>query len=138
MIDFIKISGYKSIRDISLDLKPVNILIGANGSGKSNFISFFDFLNNLYEAKLKAYIGLKGGEEKLLHKSSKITSSISFEISFNKMINGYSAELILGEDGLVFKNEYLIYNQDKGLNISTYRNEANLEPTPKSGYFKNC
>lgn len=129
MMDYIKISGYKSIRDIELDLKPINILIGANGSGKSNFISFFDFLNNLYEAKLKEYIGLKGGEEKLLHKGSKITSSISFEVSFNNKINGYSAELILGEDGLVFKKEYLIYNQDKGGNISTYRNEANIKKT---------
>ncbi|MDR1847252.1 MAG: AAA family ATPase [Bacteroidales bacterium] len=43
-MDKIEIKGYKLIKDLSLELKPINILIGANGSGKSNFISFFDFL----------------------------------------------------------------------------------------------
>jgi predicted ATPase len=43
MMDYIKIAGYKSIKDIHLDLMPINILIGANGSGKSNFISFLIF-----------------------------------------------------------------------------------------------
>ena len=46
-MDYIDISGYKSIYNERIDLKPINLLIGANGSGKSNFISFFDFLNRL-------------------------------------------------------------------------------------------
>jgi AAA15 family ATPase/GTPase len=41
-MDYIRISGYKSIKPERIDLKPINILIGANGSGKSNFI-FFEF-----------------------------------------------------------------------------------------------
>ncbi|WP_370409010.1 AAA family ATPase [Tenacibaculum dicentrarchi] len=41
IIDYIEIEGYKSIKHTKLDLKPINILIGSNGSGKSNFISFF-------------------------------------------------------------------------------------------------
>ncbi|WP_238989503.1 AAA family ATPase [Alistipes communis] len=40
MLDNIKITGYKSIKDLNLDLKPINILIGSNGVGKTNFISF--------------------------------------------------------------------------------------------------
>ena len=44
-IDFVKIQSFKSIREFHLPLKPINILIGANGSGKSNFIAFFEFLN---------------------------------------------------------------------------------------------
>lgn len=41
----IKISGYKSLgtdtQPINLELSKLNIIIGANGAGKSNFISFF-------------------------------------------------------------------------------------------------
>jgi len=129
MMDYIKILGFKSIKEIDLELKPINILIGANGSGKSNFISFFEFLNNLYDKKLAEYIALKGGEDKILHKGSKITSHLNFEVSFNNEINGYSAELIFGEEGLIFKNEFLIYKGGKGWNISTYRNEANIKNT---------
>lgn len=34
----IQINGFKSIRECSIDLKPINVLIGSNGAGKSNFI----------------------------------------------------------------------------------------------------
>ena len=44
MINHIEIQGYKSIKDIELELKPINVLIGSNGVGKSNFISFFNIL----------------------------------------------------------------------------------------------
>ena len=41
-LERIKIEGFRSIRALDLELGPINILIGANGSGKSNFLSFFD------------------------------------------------------------------------------------------------
>ena len=81
-MDFIEISGYKSIRHAKIDLAPINILIGANGSGKSNFISFFDFLNRLYSRKLNEFIALNGGDDKILHKGKKTTDTISFYIEF--------------------------------------------------------
>ena len=60
-MDRIEIKGYKSFKDLALDLLPINILIGSNGSGKSNFLSFFEFLNRLYEQKLTEYVALNGG-----------------------------------------------------------------------------
>ena len=41
----LKIDGYKSIKHLDLELSNLNVLIGANGSGKSNFLSFFELLN---------------------------------------------------------------------------------------------
>jgi len=47
MIEKITIKNYKSIREqIDFELKPVNILIGANNSGKSNFLDAFAFLRD--------------------------------------------------------------------------------------------
>jgi ABC-type cobalamin/Fe3+-siderophores transport system ATPase subunit len=37
------IQRFRSLYDVSLDLKPINIFIGPNGSGKSNLIAFFRF-----------------------------------------------------------------------------------------------
>jgi predicted ATPase len=34
----------RSIRDLHLELQPLNVLIGRNGNGKSNFLSFFHLL----------------------------------------------------------------------------------------------
>ena len=38
MIRNVQIHNYKSLPDLSLDLGRVNVLIGANGSGKSNIL----------------------------------------------------------------------------------------------------
>lgn len=56
MIEYIEIKGYKSIKHLKLELRPINILIGSNGSGKSNFISFFKLLNALFNKRLQKFI----------------------------------------------------------------------------------
>lgn len=127
-MDYIEISGYKSIKKIRLDLSPINILIGANGSGKSNFISFFDFLNKLYNRKLNEYIALKGGDNKILHKGKKNTDTITFKMEFDNGQNGYSAILQSGTDGFVFLKEDLIYKGDPK-DISRFGTEASIKIT---------
>ena len=49
-IDRINIKNFKSIKDSGdIAIGPLNILIGSNGVGKSNFISFFKMLNSIYK-----------------------------------------------------------------------------------------
>jgi len=126
-MDYIQIEGYKSIKNQRVDLSPVNILIGANGSGKSNFISFFDFLNRLYNRELQEYVALIGGADKLLHKGQKITNSISFKVEFDEGQNGYSAVLKSGNAGFIFTEEKLYYQQDSGKEIGNYEKEAKIK-----------
>ena len=38
--------GYKSIASCEIELGKLNVLIGANGAGKSNFIGFFRLIGN--------------------------------------------------------------------------------------------
>jgi predicted ATPase len=57
----IKIKGFKSIKELDLEMQPINVLIGANGSGKSNFISVFRLLENIYNQRLQSYIKQNGG-----------------------------------------------------------------------------
>lgn len=128
-MDYIEIKGYKSIKSTRVDLAPINILIGANGSGKSNFISFFDFLNRIYNKKMNDYIALNGGDNKFLHNGKKQTDAISFRMEFNNGRNGYSAILESGTDGFVFTDERLIYNSDTGVNISRSNSEARIKTT---------
>ena len=44
MIDFVQIEGYKSILSQRIKLHQMNVVLGGNGIGKSNFLSFFPFL----------------------------------------------------------------------------------------------
>ncbi|OJA03598.1 AAA family ATPase, partial [Bathymodiolus thermophilus thioautotrophic gill symbiont] len=55
-LSHIKIQGFKSIKELDLEMKPINVLIGANGAGKSNFISVFKLLDLIYKQKLQTYI----------------------------------------------------------------------------------
>jgi len=43
----LEIQRFRSLYDVSLPLKPINIFIGPNGSGKSNLIAFFRFLYDM-------------------------------------------------------------------------------------------
>lgn len=104
----IEINGYKSIKSLELPLRNINILIGANGSGKSNFLSFFDFLKQAYNKNLQEFVALKGTET-FLHKGSKVTEEISTHLSF-KGTNGYSFTLKKGDTGLIYTKEGMWYN----------------------------
>ncbi len=128
-MDSIEIKGYKSIESVRIDLRPINILIGANGSGKSNFISFFTFLNRLYNKKLSEYVELSGGANKILHNGIKKTKEISFKVEFERGGNGYSSTLAAGEEGFVFTDERLTSNSDKWVNICKYTKEAYIKDT---------
>ncbi|MDE6446824.1 MAG: AAA family ATPase [Muribaculaceae bacterium] len=82
MIERIKISNYKSIRNAEIDLKMINILIGPNGAGKSNFISFFDLTRHLLEQRLGGYLLEHGGIDSILYRGRKISDNITALIDF--------------------------------------------------------
>jgi predicted ATPase len=128
-MDYIKIKGYKSIKNARISLRPVNILIGANGAGKSNILSFFEFLDNLCTGKLENYIAKNGGEEKFLHHGSKVTEKIEATLSFDKQLNGYTFILEKGTDGLIVTEEYLLHNNERSRNISFLEKEAGIKRT---------
>lgn len=81
-LDRITLKGYKSILEMDLKLKPLNVLIGANGSGKSNFISFFKLLNHLVNENLQNAVGKSGGANTLFYFGSKKTEKIEFNLYF--------------------------------------------------------
>jgi predicted ATPase len=108
-MDSIHIQGYKSIKEATIELRPINILIGGNGSGKSNFLSFFEFLNKLYERNLQEYVALNGGMEKMLHGGLNGAKAISSSIVFSKGISEFSFNLERGLVSFVFTEEDLRY-----------------------------
>ena len=98
----IVVEGFKSIKSLDLKLGAVNILIGANGAGKSNFISLFTFLSQLSQGKLKTYVEQQGFANTFFHFGAKHTSKISIEVDVGK--NGYHVVFSYGAN-----NYYLIF-----------------------------
>jgi predicted ATPase len=106
----IQLKGFKSIRNINLELKHLNLLIGPNGVGKSNFISFFRFMNKLLQKDLQFFVAQQGGVDRFLHFGRHVTEIIEIQLLFNKS-NSYICTLVPDQSGrFIFKNEY--YQED--------------------------
>jgi predicted ATPase len=113
-LDYVTVKGFKSISSIEkLALAPVNVLIGANGSGKSNFIEVFSFLHAMREGGLQQYVRRAGGAEQLLHFGSKVTKEIEIEISFNEQVNQYRILLRPTNDDTLYPADERTYYWDK-------------------------
>jgi predicted ATPase len=79
----ITVKGYKSIRSlVDFELRPLNILIGANGAGKSNFISLFRFLASVTGQSLQYDVQQMGGPNTVLHFGQKTTPQLELELTF--------------------------------------------------------
>lgn len=84
MIKKIAIANFKSIRALELSLNVTNILIGANGVGKSNFISFFKMLRSLKSNTLNKYVAEQGYMDNLVNYGLGTGIPIWGELSFSK------------------------------------------------------
>ena len=81
----IHVKGYKSIKNQNILISDMNVLIGQNGTGKTNFISLFRFLRQIIEGRLKSF-SLKMGAESLLYYGSKVTDEIVITIDFPPLL----------------------------------------------------
>ena len=74
-IEQVRIKGFRSLADIKIaELPDVTVMIGANGSGKSNFIRFFEMLSwMLRSQQLGEFVGRYGGADDQLFGGNKQT-----------------------------------------------------------------
>lgn len=85
-INKLTIEGFKSIRKLEdFELRPLSVLIGANGAGKSNFVEFLRLLRELVEQRLQVFIGTPGGggADTFLYLGPKITKQIHGKVQFS-------------------------------------------------------
>jgi predicted ATPase len=107
-LDRIRIAGFKSIRDQTLDLQPLNVLIGANGAGKSNFIEVFRLLHEMVSQNLQLFVARSGGADRLLHFGGKTTDQLLVHLHFG--FNAYHCKLVPAVDGaLIFADERMFF-----------------------------
>ena len=110
-LDHIELQGFKSLRELNLDLRPLNLLIGANGSGKSNFISLFRLLNEMVERRFQLYVKRYGGAHSFLYYGEKTTKEITILLVFSH--NAYRCTWVpTVEDSLVFAREDVFLRND--------------------------
>lgn len=108
----VTLNGFKSIKTMDLELRPLNVLIGANGAGKSNLVSFFKMLNEMMAGRLQQYVGTTGRAQSVLHFGPKATPQMEARLEFEadngvdtyamRLFHAAGDTLIFGEEALSF------------------------------------
>ena len=134
-LERITVTGYKSIRELrDFELGDLNVLIGANGAGKSNLVSLFKLLEYLAAERLQLFVGKNGRADYLLHFGRKETNEIAIRLEFREANAeegyGYEIKLAPAIDGsLIFAAEdvlHLFSHYTKALYLGNGYNETKL------------
>lgn len=129
------IQGFKSIQNLEdFKLRHLNVLIGANGAGKSNFVGFFRLLRELIEERLQVALATEGGADACLYQGPKVTRQLVAKLYFG--INGYEFALLpTGDNRLVFAHETMVYRESRRL-LGSGHFEARLKDRKDEAGFR--
>jgi predicted ATPase len=142
MIRRIRIQNFKSIRDVTVDLSPVTVLVGKTGTGKTNFVTAIRFLRDLL-ALGPEQLGSFGNWQQLLHVAAR-GNPMGFEIEFE--VPGYEESfqytLVLHEGApanpprlecLKYGTKELFAQEFQDKKGTLWRVEPSLVVVPKAG-----
>lgn len=125
---------------MELELSPINVLIGSNGAGKSNFVSFFKLLDAVYNQQLARFV-IDEKADNILHFGREYTEEMYGKVIFSK--DAYSNNAFwfrLAQDnvgGLFIGQEGYGYDVSKKNNSQNYFHSNNLPESfisKKSGF----
>ena len=129
----VRIEGFKSIERAELMLGDLNVVIGANGSGKSNLIGVFRLLERVLSHNLQVYVASE--PDRFLHHGRRVTPALSLDFTFDQ--NTYGFKLKAAQDTLIFETESAEYSGywNYGEPLAVGHKESRLEAAAES--YKN-
>jgi len=127
----ISLAGYKSIYDATVELRDLNVLIGANGAGKSNLISAFAMVREIVEGQLGSFVAGYGGAHSLLHFGRTVTEKIVLALRFGPAVEEYEALLAPSIGGAVFFSDEKYFNDGALFELGSGHRESKLKTCPE-------
>ena len=131
-INSVSIKGFRSLADVELtDLPNVAVMVGANGSGKSNFLRFFEMLHwMMNDGGLRRFVASQGRANSQLYGGAGVTQQINANISLSDEGNFYDYRFGLEYtllDELAFHDEaFKLRNDQKQLSLIDSKKKNNL------------
>ncbi|MDR1335305.1 MAG: AAA family ATPase, partial [Tannerella sp.] len=142
----ITISGFKSFNsdEHTIELGDVSVLIGANGAGKSNLVSFFKMTGYMMTAALQQYIGEQGGASSVLNYGPKTTPKLSARFVFENECSHDTYDFSLAhaaQESLIFTREMISHKdpEEHRRRLPSGAKESSLESgSPELNGFKHA
>ncbi len=130
----VKIGRFKSIESAELTLGDLNVVIGANGSGKSNLIGVFRLLERVLSKNLQVFVASE--PDRFLFHGRKVSPALSLDFAFAQ--NSYGFKLKAVQDTLIFEYEQVEYSGywNYGEPIAVGHKESKLEEAAQSYHNK--
>lgn len=83
MITRVRVSNFKSFDQLEVELRPLNIVVGSNAAGKSNFLEIFRFLRDWVAEGPENAVSLQGGMEYLMNLNVGSSRPVLLECTFD-------------------------------------------------------
>lgn len=112
----IELKGFKSIdaEGQTIEVRPITVMFGANGAGKSNLVSFFKMLNYMTTGSLQQYVADQGFADSLLYMGAKVTSEVSARLRFEDARAKDEYVFVMNRDAtgrMFLKDETIVYHE---------------------------
>jgi predicted ATPase len=137
-LDKMTIKGFKSIRSLEdFELTSLNVLIGGNGAGKSNFVEIFRILRAMVDEDFSGYVMSHGGCDDYLFNGPKTTPQVEAKFIFGH--NSYSCilEPTVTERFLIKKEEECYEDKCKIKGMNNYESTIKKNKDEKSTINEN-
>lgn len=82
LVTKVKIQGYRSLENVTVDLEPLTALVGQNGSGKSSFVDLFAFMQACLLLSPKTALDERGGIAQVITLTGNQPKIIAIDIEF--------------------------------------------------------
>lgn len=92
----LRVSGYKGFVDVEMPLRPLAVMIGPNGSGKTSLLELLWLFNQAMQEDLAKAIEQQGGMNSIASRLEGAPSRMEFELS-------YCTEKFKGEDEMIYR-----------------------------------
>jgi predicted ATPase len=79
-IERLRVTNFRSFRELDLELSPLSVLVGANASGKTNFVQLFRFLRDVANEGFESAIALQGGIEQIRNSRVGRSEPLTIEV----------------------------------------------------------
>lgn len=139
----ISAQNFRSLRRANVTLGPLNVLVGPNEAGKSNFLDLIEFLGDSARQDLTGALEKRGGYARVRYRGEGSSGPIAIHVRAN--VTSHSSENAPDEydlsfwtqrlknraDGVLLRNEELVFKrtQGRGRRITVKGNKAELLET---------
>lgn len=112
------LTNFKSFKNLDIDFNNLNVIIGANASGKSNFVNIFKFIKEIESDGLEDAVSMMGGKEYLLNAQIGTKQPLSISLTANSNQTSFFERNLKGE-----KKQFIVKGEDFTYDLEIKFNE---------------